>query len=73
MRNTSIMMIIVACSVATVAQMLPGDGAKVTVYGIDAEIAEGVDGLCDLSVNLWPNNRFVRTCLWHVRLDVNAL
>ncbi|MDE5554753.1 MAG: hypothetical protein K2J10_06175 [Muribaculaceae bacterium] len=71
MRKTAIL--IIMCGAVAVAQMLPGDGAKVTVYGIDAEIAECADGLCDLSVNLWPNNRFVRTCLWHVRLDVNAL
>lgn len=30
-------------------QMLPGDGARLTVYGLDTEIVESPDKLCDLS------------------------
>ena len=40
---------LIVCGVATAMEMLPGDGARVTVYGIEAEIAESPDGLCDLS------------------------
>ena len=46
MKKTAILVIITACEI--MAQMLPDDGATVTVYGLDAEIAESGD-LCDLS------------------------
>ena len=48
MRKTAILIMIFICW-GVAAQMLPGDGAAVTVYGIDGEIAESVGGLCDLS------------------------
>ncbi len=41
MRQLAIaIMIIIVCEMAGAMEMLPGDGARVTVYGIDAEIAE---------------------------------
>ena len=49
MRKTVIALIINICASTLAMQMLPGDGARVTVYGIEAEIAENPDGLCDLS------------------------
>ena len=49
MRTTAIAIMIIAFGVTGAMQMLPDDGAAVTVYGIDAEITESVDGLCDLS------------------------
>lgn len=49
MRTTAIAMMIIAFGVAGAVQMLPGDGATVTVYGLDAEIDESAGGLCDLS------------------------
>ena len=49
MRKTAILTMIIAFGVARAAQILPGDGATVAVYGIDTEITESVDGFCDLS------------------------
>ena len=37
MSKSVILIVIIMCATAA-AQMLPGDGAAVTVYGIDAEI-----------------------------------
>lgn len=37
MKKTAIL--IIMCGTVAMAQMLPGDGAKVTVYSLDAEIA----------------------------------
>lgn len=42
MRTTALVMAIIAFA-AAVAQMLPGDGAKVTVNALDAEINESPD------------------------------
>ena len=36
MRKTAILTMIIAFGVATAMQMLPGDGATVTVYGFEA-------------------------------------
>ncbi len=49
MREAAIVMTIIAFGVAGAMQMLPGDGATVTVYGLDAEIADGADDLFDLT------------------------
>ncbi len=47
MRRIAIMMVVVGWA-AMAAQVLPGDGESLTVYGIDAEIGECDGGLCDL-------------------------
>ncbi len=49
MRKTAILIMIIVCGMAGAMEMLPGDGARVTVYGIEAEIVESPDGICDLS------------------------
>ena len=49
MKKTAILIMVIIYGVASAMQMLPCDGARVTVYGIAAEIAESPDGLCDLS------------------------
>ncbi|MDE6702426.1 MAG: T9SS type A sorting domain-containing protein [Muribaculaceae bacterium] len=49
MRTTAILTIILVCVTAGAIQMLPDDGATLTVYELDAEIVESPDELCDLS------------------------
>lgn len=41
MRPKTVLLIIIICAATMAAQRLPQDGAAVTVYGVDAEIAEG--------------------------------
>ena len=45
MKKTAVLIILIVYAVATAMQMLPGDEARVTVYGIEAEIAESPDRL----------------------------